>query len=82
MHMASDVRKRLGQNFAFDPGSVQKTFIRADAPSYRVRDACMMAGVGRTKLYELVNAGKLKKHTVAGCTLIDGDSLRALFRLR
>lgn len=39
-----------------------------------------MGGPCRTKLYELAASGHLKLVKVAGRTLVDGDSLRALLR--
>ena len=37
-----------------------------------------MGALGRTKVYELAKCGKLKLLRVAGRTLVDGASLRAL----
>jgi hypothetical protein len=37
-----------------------------------------MIGIGRSSMYELVKEGQLRKIVVAGRSLIDGDSLRAL----
>ncbi len=51
-----------------------------NALAYRVDEVPRMGGPARTKLYELANAGKLKLVKVAGRTLVDGDSLRALLR--
>ena len=53
---------------------------RPDALAFRVDDVPLMGGPGRTKTYELAKAGKLRLVRVAGRTLIDGDSLRALLR--
>jgi hypothetical protein len=39
-----------------------------------------MGGPGRTKIYELVKAGKLRLVKIGGRSLIEGDSLRALLR--
>jgi hypothetical protein len=39
-----------------------------------------MGGPGRTKTYALAAEGKLRLVRVAGRTLVDGDSLRALLR--
>ena len=46
--------------------------------AYTVEDAQSMGAPGRTKLYELEARGQLKFIRVAGRTLVDGDSLRAL----
>jgi hypothetical protein len=51
-----------------------------NALAYRVDEVPRMGGPGRTKLYELAKAGKLKLVRVAGRTLVDGDSLRRLLR--
>ena len=39
-----------------------------------------MGGPRRTKLYALAGQGKIRLVNVAGRTLVDGDSLRALLR--
>jgi len=49
-----------------------------DALAYTVEDTRRTAGIGRTKIYELIRDGKLKASRAAGRTLILGDSLRAL----
>jgi hypothetical protein len=49
-----------------------------DALAYTFNDACQVSGIGRTKMYELVAAGRLKATYAAGRRLILGDSLRAL----
>jgi hypothetical protein len=49
-----------------------------DAIAFTLDDACAMSGLGRTKLYELRAAGALRFLKVAGRTLVDGASLRAL----
>ncbi len=51
-----------------------------NALAYRVDEVPLMGGPRRTKLYELAAAGKLKLVKVAGRTLVEGDSLRALLR--
>jgi hypothetical protein len=43
-----------------------------------IPDALHMIGIGRTKLHELMNAGQIRAIRVAGRTLIDVASLRAL----
>ena len=49
-----------------------------DALAYTVQDACRVAGIGRTKLYELIGANRLKVSRAAGRVLVLGDSLRTL----
>lgn len=53
---------------------------RPDAFGFTLRDAVRMSGIGKTKLYELGRCGQLRMVKVAGRTLIEGDSLRALLR--
>ncbi len=53
---------------------------RPDALAYRVREARLMGGPGKTRIYELAQEGKLRLVRVGGQTLIDGDSLRTLLR--
>ncbi|GGJ22635.1 helix-turn-helix domain-containing protein [Neoroseomonas lacus] len=50
------------------------------ALGFRVNDACRLGGFGRTTCYALLKSGALKKVKVAGRTLVDGDSLRALLK--
>ena len=50
------------------------------ALAYRIDEVRQMGGPGRTKTYELAAEGKLRLVRVAGRTLVDGDSLRALLR--
>jgi hypothetical protein len=51
-----------------------------NALAFRVNEVKRMGGPGRTKTYELAAQGKLRLVKVAGRTLVDGDSLRALLR--
>lgn len=46
--------------------------------AFTIADAQAMGGPGRTQLYLLAKRGELRMLKVAGRTLIDGDSLRAL----
>ena len=43
-----------------------------------VNRACQMIGVGRTSLYELISAAKLRPARIAGRTLIAVSQLQAL----
>ena len=43
-----------------------------------VADACKMTGLGKTKLYELMNAGTIKSVTVGRRRLLKVESLHAL----
>lgn len=46
--------------------------------AFTIEDAQGMGAPGRTKIYELAKCGQLKLIKVAGRTLIEGNSLRAL----
>lgn len=48
----------------------------------RVREACRLTGIGRSKLYELIAAGEIKIIKVGTITLIPTDSLRSFVELR
>jgi hypothetical protein len=48
------------------------------AHAFTIPDAQSMGAPGRTKIYALAKDGRLKLLHVAGRTLVDGDSLRAL----
>jgi excisionase family DNA binding protein len=49
--------------------------------AYRVNDALRVAGIGRTKLYELIRDGALPVRKIGKRTLIPADALRALVGL-
>ena len=44
--------------------------------SVRVKDACRLTGIGRSKLYELIAAGEIEVVKVGTITLIPMDSLQ------
>jgi excisionase family DNA binding protein len=46
--------------------------------AYRIPDAVRVSGLGRTKLYQLINTGKLRAIHVGGRRLILAESLREL----
>lgn len=46
--------------------------------AYSVADACRVSSIGRTRLYALINEGKLQARKVGKRTLIPAASLRAL----
>lgn len=50
----------------------------ADALTYTVGDACALSGLGRTKIFELLKDGTLRRVKVGDRTLIGGASFRAL----
>jgi hypothetical protein len=49
-----------------------------NAFAFTIEDAQAMGGPGRTKIYDLAKRGELKMIDVAGRTMVDGASLRAL----
>lgn len=46
--------------------------------AYSIADACRVSSIGKTRLYELINEGRLKTRKVGKRTLIPAASLRAL----
>lgn len=43
----------------------------------RIREACRITGIGRTKMYELIQAGHLKTIKVGAITLVSVASIDA-----
>lgn len=50
----------------------------AELISVRIKEACRITGIGRSKLYELIAAGEIKTVKVGSMTLIPINGLRAL----
>ena len=48
----------------------------------RIREACRLTGIGRSKLYELIAAGEIDIIKVGTITLIPTESLESFFELR
>jgi excisionase family DNA binding protein len=48
----------------------------------RVREACRLTGIGRSKLYELIGAGEIKIVKVGTITLIPIQSLKSFLERR
>ena len=46
--------------------------------AYSVADACRASSLGKTRLYQLINEGKLEARKVGKRTLIPAESLRRL----
>ena len=42
----------------------------------RIKDACRMTGIGRSKLYELIDTGEIETFKVGRITLIPVESIR------
>jgi hypothetical protein len=49
-----------------------------NAIAFTVQAACALSGLGKTKLFELMRTGTLRRIRIGGRTLIAGDSLRAM----
>ena len=50
----------------------------ADRLAYSIKETCDLLGLGKTRVYELVNAGDLQVKRIGRRTLVLADSLRAL----
>ena len=48
--------------------------------AYRVNDFCESIGLGKTKFYELLQAGKIKTITIGGRRLIPADEAQRVVR--
>jgi len=48
----------------------------------RVKEACRITGIGRSKLYELIEQGDIEIIKVGSMTLIPVDGLRAFLEAR
>lgn len=46
--------------------------------AYSIADACALTSLGRTRLYQLINEGKLQVRKIGKRTLVPAASLRAL----
>lgn len=46
--------------------------------AYSIADACRVSSIGKTRLYQLINEGKLKTTKLGKRTLIPAESLRRL----
>ncbi|MGK2910486.1 MAG: helix-turn-helix domain-containing protein [Sphingobium sp.] len=51
---------------------------RPERLTVRIKEACRMTGIGRSKLYELIAEGEIDIVKVGTMTLIRVDSLKAL----
>jgi excisionase family DNA binding protein len=46
--------------------------------AYSIDEACRVSSLGRTRLYQLINEGKLQVRKIGKRTLVPAASLRAL----
>jgi excisionase family DNA binding protein len=51
-----------------------------DTAAYRVSDFCKSVGLGKTKFYELLQAGKIKTITIGGRRLVPADEAQRIVR--
>lgn len=51
---------------------------KAEPIAVRIKEACRITGIGRSKLYELIAEGQIDIVKVGAMTLIPVDSLRGL----
>lgn len=51
--------------------------VRVEPISVRIREACRLTGIGRSKFYELVASGDIEVIKVGAMTLVPFDGLRA-----
>lgn len=56
--------------------------LAAELISVRIKDACRITGIGRSKLYELIAAGEIRTAKVGTITLIPVQELSALIAAR
>ena len=49
-----------------------------DPLAYSIADACRVTSIGRTRLYQLINEGRIETRKIGKRTLIPAASLRAL----
>ena len=50
--------------------------VQAEPLTVRIREACRMTGIGRSKFYELIAAGESEVVRIGGMTLVPLESLR------
>lgn len=50
--------------------------------SVRIKEACRMTGIGRSKLYELIAAGDIEVIKVGSMTLVPVEGLRSFLEAR
>ena len=67
---------------ASSPSSLRSAPPEAEPISVRVREACRISGIGRSKLYELIGAGEIAVIKVGSITLIPLQSLRSFLESR
>jgi len=56
--------------------------IVAEPLSVRIKEACRLTGIGRSKLYELITSGDIEIVKVGAITLVPISSLKRLLQPR
>ena len=67
------------------PENIQQTIGGSTATlpiAVRISEACRLTGIGRSKLYELINVGEIDIIKVGTITLVPTESLIAFLRAR
>lgn len=58
---------------------MEKAMNQINGPiTYSVADACRVSSIGRTKLYELINTGRLATTKIGRRRFVSAESLREL----
>jgi excisionase family DNA binding protein len=61
-----------------EPDGAAPEAVRFEPVSVRIREACRLTGIGRSKFYELVASGDVEVVKIGAMTLVPFDSLRSL----
>lgn len=76
--MRRDPREQVEQDLPASTPSHQRKIPFAERLTCTIDEACQATGLGRTKLYELIGAGKLDTRSVGRRRLVLVTSLQAL----
>ncbi|MGL3107196.1 helix-turn-helix domain-containing protein [Bradyrhizobium sp. BR 1432] len=79
--MRPNAREEVEQDFADPRPSHQRKISFAERLTCTIDEACQATGLGRTKLYELIGAGKLDTRSVGRRRLVLVSSLQALLEV-
>jgi excisionase family DNA binding protein len=72
-----------GKKVKKDKHTMRREYIKVDEPqrlAYRVRTFCAAVGIGRTKFYELMQAGQIRTITIGGRRLVPADEVQRIAR--
>jgi len=65
-----------------DPVSADAPKLTARPLTVRIREACRLTGIGRSKLYLLIQEGRIETIKVGSMTLIPVQSLKAFLGIK